>query len=74
MQDHVQGKMYQSYYAHIIIENCKLILSEKHIFKKVFSTMVYTDGYVGKQPVAWKEYCADYWLKEIQIGALAAMI
>ena len=20
-------------------------------------------GYVGKQPVAWKEYCADYWLK-----------
>ena len=24
------------------------------------------NGYVGKQPVAWKEYCADYWLKELQ--------
>ena len=23
-------------------------------------------GYVGKKPVAWKEYCADYWLKELQ--------
>ena len=24
------------------------------------------DGYVGKQPVAWKEYCAECWLKEPQ--------
>ena len=22
--------------------------------------------YVGKQPLAWKEYCAEYWLKEHQ--------
>ena len=21
---------------------------------------------VGKQPVAWEEYCAEYWLKEFQ--------
>ena len=20
---------------------------------------------VGKQPVAWKEYCGEYWLKEL---------
>ena len=26
----------------------------------------FDDGYVGKQPVAWKEYCAEYFLKEIQ--------
>ena len=19
------------------------------------------DGYVGKQPVVWKEYCVEYW-------------
>ena len=24
------------------------------------------NGYVGKEPVAWKEYCAEYWLKELQ--------
>ena len=24
------------------------------------------NGYVGKQPVSWKEYCAEYWLKELQ--------
>ena len=23
-------------------------------------------GYVGKQQVAWKEYCAEYWLKDLQ--------
>ena len=28
----------------------------------VVSTM---PGYVGKQPVAWKKYCAEYWLKEL---------
>ena len=25
----------------------------------------FDNGYVGKQPVAWKEYCVDYWLKEL---------
>ena len=29
----------------------------------VVSTMVI---HVGKQSVAWKEYCAEYWLKEFQ--------
>ena len=23
----------------------------------------FDNGYVGKQPVAWKEYCAEHWLK-----------
>ena len=23
----------------------------------------FDNDYVGKQPVAWKEYCAEYWLK-----------
>ena len=26
----------------------------------------FDNGYVGKQPVAWKEYCAEYELKELQ--------
>ena len=26
----------------------------------------FDNGYVGKQPVVLKEYCADYWLKELQ--------
>ena len=26
----------------------------------------FDNGYVGKQPVARKEYCAEYWLKELQ--------
>ena len=29
-------------------------------------SVVFDNGYVGKQPVAWKEYCAEYWLKELQ--------
>ena len=26
----------------------------------------FDNGYVGKQPVAWKGYCAEYWLQELQ--------
>ena len=26
----------------------------------------FDNGFVGKQPVAWKEYCAEYWLKELK--------
>ena len=26
----------------------------------------FDNGYVGKQPVDWKQYCAEYWLKELQ--------
>ena len=26
----------------------------------------FNDNFVGKQPVSWKEYCAEYWLKEFQ--------
>ena len=31
-----------------------------------FSTFSFNYGYVGKQPVAWKEYCVEYWFKELQ--------
>ena len=36
----------------------------------------FDNGYVGKQPVAWKEYCVEYWLKELQesMDTLAAAI
>ena len=26
----------------------------------------FDNGYVGKHPEVWKEYCAEYWLKELQ--------
>ena len=26
----------------------------------------FDNGYVGKQPLGWKEYCVEYWLKELQ--------
>ena len=26
----------------------------------------FCNGYVGKQPLAWKEYCVEHWLKELQ--------
>ena len=26
----------------------------------------FNNGYVGKHPLGWKEYCAEYWLKELQ--------
>ena len=36
------------------------------IHSSLNSVHCFQDGYVGKQPVAWKEYCVEYWLKELQ--------
>ena len=49
------------------------------IYSSLTSFRCFENGYVGKEPVAWKEYCAEYWLKELQetaawMGALAAAI
>ena len=30
------------------------------------SVYCFDKGDVGKQPVVWKEYCVEYWLKELQ--------
>ena len=28
--------------------------------------ILFDSRYEGKQPVAWKDYCVEYWLKELQ--------
>ena len=42
------------------------------------AVLCFDNSYVGKQPVVWKEYCAEYWLKKNSrkawIGILAAAI
>ena len=39
-------------------------------YNRIDSTLTavhcYHNGYVGKQPVPWKEYCGEYWSKELQ--------
>ena len=42
-------------------------------FIPVTAVHSFNNGNVGKQPLAWKEYLVDYWLKG-WIGALAAEI
>ena len=36
------------------------------IYSSLTTVRCFDNAYVGKQPVAWKEYCAEYWLKELQ--------
>ena len=36
------------------------------IHSSLTAVRYFDNGYVGKQPVPWKEYCVDYWLKELQ--------
>ena len=36
------------------------------IHSSLAAVRCFDNGYVGKQPVAWKEYYAEYWLKERQ--------
>ena len=36
------------------------------IHSSLTAVRCFDNGYVGQQPVARKEYCAEYWLKELQ--------
>ena len=36
------------------------------IHSSLTAVRCFDKGYLGKQPVAWKEYSADYLLKELQ--------
>ena len=36
------------------------------IHSSLTAVRCFDNGYVGKQPVVWKEYCAEHWLKEFQ--------
>ena len=41
------------------------ILSDR-IHSSVTAVRCFNNGYFGKEPVAWKECCTEYWLKELQ--------
>ena len=44
-------------------------IGESHcdrIHCSVNAVLCFDNSFVGKQPVAWKEYCAKYWLKELK--------
>ena len=46
-----------------------LRIDDKHwdrIHSSLTTIHCFDNGCVGKQPVVWKEYCAEYWLKELQ--------
>ena len=36
------------------------------IHSSLTAVRCFDNGYVGKQPVVWKEYCAEYKFKELQ--------
>ena len=36
------------------------------IYSSLTALHCFDSGYVGKQPVTWKEYCMENWLKEVQ--------
>ena len=36
------------------------------IHSSLTAVLYFDNGYVGKQSVAWKEYCVEHWLKELQ--------
>ena len=41
-----------------------LRIDDSHCDRIHSSVRCFNNGLVGKQPVAWKENCAEYWLKE----------
>ena len=46
-----------------------MIIDDSH-YNRIHSSLTtvrcFDSGYVGKHPVAWKEYCAEYWFKKLK--------
>ena len=54
-----------------LFQKCfKQLCYQDHQSDRIHSSLTavccFNNGYVGKQPVAWKEYSAEYWLKVLQ--------
>ena len=43
-----------------------LLLLQQNSFLSLTAVRCFDNGYVGKQPVAWEELCAECCLKELQ--------
>ena len=43
-----------------------MIVIANRIRSSLTAVCRFYNGYVGEQPVPWKEYCAEYWLKELR--------
>ena len=51
---------WQKFFLKVDDNHCKWIHSSLTV------VCCFNNGYVGKQQVVWKEYCAAYWLKKLQ--------
>ena len=56
----VRSLAWQIFFPRIDDSHCNRIHSS------LTAVHCFDNGYVRKQPVAWKEYCAEYWFKELQ--------
>ena len=77
----------QDPFSSMVVQPCLLIvraffprIDDRHCYRihsSLTAVRCFDNGYVGKQPVAWKEYCSEYRLKELQESmdrCLAAVI
>ena len=58
------------------LDQCKILSFGKEL-NEIHVCLKFSSHYVRKQPMGWKEYCAERWYKKIQagwIGALAVVI
>ena len=47
-------------------QNPRFHTTDSHCDRIHSAVRCFDNDYVGKKPLVWKEYCAEYWLKELQ--------
>ena len=60
--ENFRGKMRKCWFS----DNFYFAKFPKRIHFPLTTVCYFDNGYVGKQPVAWNKYCAEYLLKELQ--------
>ena len=66
--ENIVGKGNNAFNQHFLL--LPQLFKKPSISNRIHSSLTavccFDNSYVGKQPVACKEYCAEYWLKELQ--------
>ena len=60
------GRWFDPWLGHYFFRRLMIVIATGFIPLSLTALNCFDNGYLGKQPVTWKEYCAECWLKELQ--------
>ena len=62
----IGGPWFDPWLCQYSFRGLMIVIATGFINSPLTTVHCFNNRYVGKQAMAWEEYCAEYWLKELQ--------